>query len=288
MIGPLMAAAPFDFAQGRPTMGLVRCPSAAYAATYRARGIPIDAALAGRQHAAYVEALREAGIGVHTLDGDPAYYDCVFVEDTAIVWGSAALIARMGGAHRDGEQAAVRDALGRSHQLCEVPPGGHIDGGDVLHCDGATFVGRSSRTNDIGIAALRRFLEPFGRSVTAVPVARALHLKSAVTYLGDGVLIAARELVDLTPMSGFEIVSTAPGEAGAANCLRLAGQLLIPAGYPATEAAIAAVAGRQGLSIRTLEISEFERGGGGLTCLSLLWSSDHAGSTRSIADEARD
>jgi dimethylargininase len=274
MIGPLMAAAPFDFAQGRPTMGLVRCPSAAYAATYRARGIPIDAALAGRQHAAYVEALREAGIGVHTLDGDPAYYDCVFVEDTAIVWGSAALIARMGGAHRDGEQAAVRDALGRSHQLCEVPPGGHIDGGDVLHCDGATFVGRSSRTNDIGIAALRRFLEPFGRSVTAVPVARALHLKSAVTYLGDGVLIAARELIDMAAMPGLEVIATVAGEAGAANCLRVGGHLLMPSGYPVTEHAVTAFATKHGVTIHRLDISEFEKGGGGLTCLSLLWSPD--------------
>ena len=257
-----------------PTSALVRRPSVAYASSYRRQGVTIDPELAATQHAAYVSALRAAGVAVETLEGDSAYYDCVFVEDTAIVWGSAALIVNMGGRHRNGEQAAVRDVLSRSHTLSEVPAGGRIDGGDVLHGEDVTFVGRSSRTNDIGIAALRRFLEPFGRPVIAVPVERALHLKTAVTYLGDGVLIAACALIDLTAMSKFEVLPTAPGEAGAANCLRVGGHLLIPAGYPATARSLAAFASRHSASIHELDISEFEKGGGGLTCLSLLWSPD--------------
>ena len=234
----------------------------------------IDAGVAGRQHDAYVAALRAAAITVHTLDGDPAFYDSVFVEDTAIVSGSAALIVRMAGRHRDGEQSAVRDFLSRSHTLSEVPEGGCLDGGDVLHCEAVTFVGRSSRTNELGIAALRGFLEPHGRQVVAIPVERALHLKTAVTYLGDGVLIAAPALVDVTPMAGFEVLSTAPDEAGAANCLRLGNHLLIPSGYPETERTIARFAARHAVAVHVLEISEFEKGGGGLTCLSLLWSPD--------------
>ena len=255
-----------------PTSALVRRPSSAYASAYQRQGIVIDPAAAGRQHAAYVEALRAAGIAVHALDGDPVYYDCVFVEDTAIVWGSAALMVRMGGRHRDGEQAAVRAFLSPSHTLSDVPDAGHIDGGDVLHCDEVTLVGRSSRTNEIGITALRRFLEPFGRQVIAVPVDRALHLKTAVTYLGDRVLIAARELIDLPPVTGFDVLATAPREAGAANCLRLGRHLLMPSGYPVTERAITAWAERNRVSVHTLDISTFEQGGGGLTCLSLLWS----------------
>ena len=257
-----------------PTSALVRRPSTAYAVSYEKQGVAIDSELARSQHAAYVAALRAAGITVQTLDGDPAYYDCVFVEDTAIVWGRAALIVNMGGRHREGEQHAVSEALGNSHALYEVPPGGRIDGGDVLHCEDVTFVGRSSRTNEIGIAALRRFLDPLGRSVTAVPVERALHLKTAVTYLGDGMLIAARELIDVTALPGFEVLPTAPGEAGAANCLRVGSHLLVPSGYPETERSLAAFGVRHGVSLHQLDISEFEKGGGGLTCLSLLWSPD--------------
>ena len=255
-----------------PTLGLVRRPADTYAPTYSNRGIAIDARCAIRQHDAYVAALRTAGVAIQTIDGDSAYYDCVFVEDTAIVWGSAALIVNMAGDHREGEQKAVRAVLDSSHTLFHVPAGGSIDGGDVLHCDDLTFVGRSSRTNEIGIEALRRFLEPFGRQVVAVPVERALHLKTAVTYLGDGVLIAARDLIDFDAMSAFEIVSTAPGEAGAANCLRVGQHLLIPAGYDATEQQVTEFARRRGLAVHRLDISEFEKGGGGLTCLSLLWS----------------
>ena len=232
----------------------------------------IDPETARRQHLAYAEALGAAGVAVHTLDGHPDYYDSVFVEDTAIVWGSAALIVNMGSRHRDGEPAAVRDFLGSSHTLSTVPDGGRIDGGDVLHCEDVTLVGRSSRTNDIGIAALRHFLEPFGRTVRVIPVERALHLKTAVTYLGDGVLIAARELIDLPALPGFDVLATAPGEMGAANCLRLGRDLLMPSGYPASARAVETFAGRHGVSIRQLDISEFEKGGGGLTCLSLLWS----------------
>jgi dimethylargininase len=257
-----------------PTAGLVRRPPDTYAPAYHRRGIAIDAAATARQHAAYVAALQTAGISVHTIDGDAAYYDCVFVEDTAIVWGSSALICRTGNPDRDGEQQAVRAMLGRSHTLSEVPAGGRIDGGDVLHCEDTTFVGQSSRTNEIGIDALRRFLEPCGRMVVAVPVERALHLKSAVTYLGDGVLIAACELIDLRPLADFEVLATAPGEAGAANCLRVGRHLMIPAGYAATETLLTDFAQRHRLGINTMNISEFEKGGGGLTCLSLLWSPD--------------
>ncbi|HJU43081.1 MAG TPA: arginine deiminase family protein [Vicinamibacterales bacterium] len=258
------------------TFGLVRRPPATYAPAYSSRGIAIDQQLASSQHAKYVEALESANVSVQTIDGDPAYYDSVFVEDTAIVWGSAALIVNMGGRHRDGEQHAVRAILGKSHTLADVPAGGRIDGGDVLHCDETTFVGRSSRTNQIGIDALCRFLEPFGRQVIAVPVERALHLKTAVTYLGDGVVIAARDLIGLDAMSAFEIVTTAPAEAGAANCLRVGKHLLIPSGYPATEKVLANFAVRRGVTIHRLDISEFEKGGGGLTCLSLLWSPGHS------------
>jgi dimethylargininase len=257
---------------GAPTVGLVRRPADTYAAAYIGRGIAIDAERASRQHAAYVAALQAAGISAQTLDGDADYYDCVFVEDTAVVWGNAALIARMANGDRDGEQDAVRAVLSGTHTLYELPADARIDGGDVLHCENVTFVGRSSRTNDSGIDALRRFLEPFGRRVRTVPVQRALHLKTAVTYLGDGVLIAARDLVALDAMPGFEVIATAAGEQGAANCLRVGGDLLIPAGYHATEKLLADFCGRRGLQLHRLEISEFEKGGGGLTCLSLLWT----------------
>ena len=257
-----------------PSLGLVRRPSQEYAPSYHSRGVTIDPLRANRQHDIYVATLQSAGIAVRTIDGDPAYYDCVFVEDTAIVWGFAALIVNMGGRQRDGEQHAVRTALGKSHRLSDVPRGGCIDGGDVLHCDGTTFVGQSSRTNAIGIESLRHFLTPFGRTVVPVPVERALHLKTAVTYLGDGVLIAARELIDLAAMSAFDVIETAAGEAGAANCLRIGNHLLMPAGYPATARRVAGFAARRNLHLHEVDISEFEKGGGGLTCLSLLWSAD--------------
>src|SRR5437899_4860511 len=167
---------------------LVRPQSPAYAPYYAARGISISADLAREQHARYVAALEAAGLRVQAVEQDAAFPDCVFIEDTAVVWGGRALIACMA-AHREGEQAAVEAALRPTHEIVRLPAGATLDGGDVLHVGPTTYVGLSSRTNAAGVRAVAEFLAPAGRSVVPVPVRRCLHLKSAVTALGNDMIL---------------------------------------------------------------------------------------------------
>lgn len=252
------------------TTALMRRVPDAYAPFYRARGISISRELARAQHTAYADALQAAGVQVHLVDGDEAWPDCVFVEDPAVVVPPRALIGRLA-PHREGEPAAVEAALRRWHQTVPLPDGARLEGGDVLHVEDTTYVGLTARTNQRGADALREFLAPEGRRVVAVPVAKYLHLKTAVTYLGNGTLAAVPDFGGVDAFDVDDVVLADEGEPVAANCLRVNDHLLTVAGNPRTELRLRGFGERHGVRVVPLEISEFEKGEGSLTCLSLLW-----------------
>jgi dimethylargininase len=252
------------------THALVRRVPRCYAPAYAPRGIAVDARLADAQHAAYAKALESAGVRVATISGDEAFYDSVFVEDTAVVWLDHALITRMT-SHREGEQRGVIAALSPSHTLSPLAAGSCLEGGDVLHTEDVTYVGLTARTNQRGADELSEFLAHFGRRVVAVPVSGTLHLKSVVTYPGNRTLLVTPGHVDLRHFEADVIVETAPGEPGAGNCVRVRETVLAPAGYPATLERLRRVAETHSVLIVPLELSEFAKGDGAATCLSLLW-----------------
>lgn len=249
---------------------MVRSIAHTYVELYRRAGITVYPELMESQHAAYVSALGVAGLNLHRVAAANDYPDCVFIEDVAVVLGGRALIGRIA-PHREGEQRAVADALSEWHEIIGLPPGAKLEGGDVMHIDETTYVGLSERTNEAGIAALRDFLHPARQRVIEVRVEKSLHLKTAATYLGNGTLVAARGLLDTSPFEVEDIIFTERDESGAANCLRVRDYLLIPMSVPATGKRLQSFAERNGVNLIALDISEFEKGNGSLTCLSLIW-----------------
>jgi dimethylargininase len=165
----------------------------------------------------------------------------------------------------------VEAALRRWHQTLELPADARLEGGDVLHVEDTTYVGLTARTNERGVEALREFLAPAGRRVVAVPVDKYLHLKTAATYLGNGTLVAVHDFDGVGAFDVDEVIRTDEGEPVASNCLRVNGDLLVVAGNPRTELRLRAFGERHGVRVVPLEISEFEKGEGSLTCLSLVW-----------------
>lgn len=249
---------------------LMRRVPDSYAPFYRARGISIDNEQARAQHAAYADALRAAGVQVHLLDGDEAWPDCVFVEDPAVVVPPRALVGRLT-EHRAGEPPPVEEALRGWFRTVALPEDARLEGGDVLHVEDTTYVGLTARTNQRGVDALRDFLEPAGRRVVAVPVEKYLHLKTAATYLGNGTLIAVPDFAGVDALDVDDVILVDEGEPVASNCLRVNDHLLVVAGNPRTEVRLRAFGERHGVRVVPLEISEFEKGEGSLTCLSILW-----------------
>jgi len=224
-----------------------------------------DFALALRQHADYCDALRRCGLDVITLEADPLHPDGTFVEDTAVVTERCAVITNMASPSRQGEQAAVADVLARFRPIERIAAPGTLDGGDVMRVGEHIYVGVSGRTNDDGARQLADILARHGYTASTVPVTGCLHLKTGVTCVGDNRLIATGEFADRPELAAFDIIHAPPGESAAANCVLINGRLLTPAGCEAARRLLAPL----GCEIIEVDISEFQKMDGGLTCLSL-------------------
>jgi len=226
----------------------------------------LDPELARHQHDGYRRALEAGGFSVVSIPGDELHPDSPFIEDTAVVVGNRALATRPGHPSRRGEVAPVAAALERYVEVQGITAEARIDGGDVLQMGSDIFVGRSTRTDEAGIAALRRFAEPQGRRVIPVEVHSVLHLKSAVTALDRRTVLAAPGAIDLDPFASCDIVPVPGDDPEAANVVRLPdGSVLVAAHHEDTARLVA----RRGIRTSTVDVSEFAAADGGLTCLSI-------------------
>jgi dimethylargininase len=245
---------------------LVRAPSSRLAegiVTHIERS-PVDVALARSQHVAYADAL--AGRG-WLIQQAPVAEDCpdsVFIEDAVVVCEDLAVLTRPGAPARRAEVAGVAGvAESLALRTAWIQPPGTLDGGDVLQVGRTVYVGRGGRTNAAGIRQLRALLAPLGRTVVAVPLHGVLHLKSAVTALPDGTFLL---LPDLVPAELFPAVRPV-SEEGGCHVVPLGGdQVLIAASAPRT----AELLDDLGFTPAVVDISEFEKLEGCVTCLSVL------------------
>jgi dimethylargininase len=227
---------------------------------------PIDISRAVRQHQHYVSALAEAGCAIHRLPQAPQLPDGVFVEDTALVLEELAVITRPGAVSRRPETESVAAALQPFRPLQRIGGPGTLDGGDVLLTGRTLFVGLSGRTTREGAEELARLVAPAGYEVRIAPVRGCLHLKSAVTEVAEATLLINPEWVESAGFEGFRLIPIDPGEAFAANALRIGALVIHAAAFPRTARRLRA----EGLEVREVEADELAKAEGGVTCCSLL------------------
>jgi dimethylargininase len=224
----------------------------------------VDADIAMKQWEGYVRAFVDAGWRVTEVEPAPECPDSVFVEDTVVVYGDLAVIARSGAVERRPETTATEKAVAElGYRIAHIEAPGVLDGGDVLKHGGTVYVGQSGRTNADGIRQLTKHLAPFGATVVAVPLTKALHLKSAVTALPDGTVIGYKPVVD--DPSVFGDFLPVPEEPGAHVVLLGDGKLLMSSRAPRT----AAMLQTRGYQPVLVDIGEFEKLEGCVTCLSV-------------------
>lgn len=227
---------------------------------------PISSSLADDQHAAYRQALAACGVTLVDLPPLDDHPDCAFVEDLVVALPEVTLLCRPGAVSRRGEVEAIVTALPADRPVERIREPATIDGGDVLRIGRDLFIGRSSRTNDDGIAAVADVVRRFGYSVTAVDVPGALHLKTAATAIADDLLLINPAWVDAAALGGRRCIEVAPHEPFGANGLCVGDRLLYGTSNPATARRIEAA----GISVELVDISEFAKAEAGLTCLSVL------------------
>jgi len=228
----------------------------------------IDIERARAQHAAYRAALVTAGADVVVLPPLDDLPDSVFVEDTAIVLDSVAIMSMMGAESRRRETAAMAPVLRRYRTVQALGEPATLDGGDVMRVGTTLYVGQTARTNRAAVEQLSRILGPAGYRVIGVPLTKCLHLKSACTEIGPHDVLINPDWVPTSLFDGLRVITIDPDEPFGANAVIVGSALVVPASAPRTRERLACA----GLQPIAVDISEFEKAEAAATCLSIILS----------------
>lgn len=221
-----------------------------------------------REHAAYVVALRTAGVEVEILPPLAAFPDSIFLEDPALVLSEAAILLRPGAPSRLGESAALAPYLKRRFDTVFELGEGVVDGGDVLVTSPEVMIALSGRTDRVGAEGLQQILRRLGRRARIVETPPGiLHFKTAASLLDEETVLATNAMALSPNFRGVRVLTVPTGEDAAANTLRINDTVLVGADYPRTLEMIA----RHGLSVVPLPVTEIAKLDAGLSCMSLRW-----------------
>ena len=252
------------------TRAIVRPPCARFSAglTTADLGQP-DLERAAQQHQAYCEALEACGLEVVQLPADEKHPDSTFVEDTAVLTARGAIITRPGAESRRGEIDAIEPVLRRYYNdLDWIREPGTVDGGDVCQTKEHFLIGVSKRTNEEGANQLARWLDSLAYTSSLIDIrgiSNILHLKSGLAYLGGERLLMVETFPPHEEFRRYELTYLSSVEQYAANCVALNGKILVAAGFDTMKKHLEDL----GYQTIALEMSEFEKMDGGLSCLSL-------------------
>ena len=228
-------------------------------------GLP-DYELALEQHRHYIDALESCNLTVEVMPADEQFPDSLFIEDTALLMPRCAIVTNPGAASRQGEEKQVSARLDQYYDQVEtIQAPGTIDGGDIMMVGDHCYIGLSERTNQVGASQMIELLQAYGYSGSTISISESLHLKSSVSYLENHNLVVTGELCDKTEFAEFKQLRIEAAESYAANCVWINNRVLVPAGYPQSTEMIEAL----GYSVIELDVSEFRKLDGGLSCLSL-------------------
>jgi len=231
--------------------------------------VPIDYDLAVRQHEEYCGMLARRGVAVTTLYDNLSCADCCFVEDTALIVDELAIIASMGVVSRRSETTAIASELAKYRDLVCVSYPSTLEGGDVLQAGKNIFVGLSTRTNHRGIEEVVRILKSLDYRVFPVPVRGSLHLTTACSLIDDETVLINPRWADTQAFGDFRILHTPEDEPWGANTFRIGETVCMEASFPKTVELVHELHD----DLEVLNISEFLKAEGGLSCLSLLFQS---------------
>ncbi len=227
---------------------------------------PPDYKKAINQHEAYVTALRIIGLQVTVLPPSEEYPDSTFVEDTALLTPYCAIISNPGAPSRRGEIQGIKPVLRDYYKnIFEIQTPGTVEAGDIMMVGNHYYIGLSERTNLYGATQVIEILNRFNLDGSVIKLDNVLHLKTGVAYLENNNLLACGEFIQHPDFQRFNIIEIDDDECPAANSVWINDRVLIPKGFPKTKQKIE-TAGYETLEV---EISEFQKLDGGLSCLSL-------------------
>ena len=218
------------------------------------------------QHSKYTATLRQSGLEVKVLPEKDLFPDSTFIEDVALCTPEFALITSPGADSRRGEIQGIREVLEEFYSLIEeINLPGTLEAGDVMMAGNHYFIGISGRTNIEGADQLIKILEKYRMTGSKVHLEKMLHLKSGVSYLGNNNMLVCGEFINNKIFEKYNRIIVDENESYAANSLWINGKVMVPLGFPSTKYKIE----KAGYETIVLDVSEFRKVDGGLSCLSL-------------------
>jgi dimethylargininase len=228
-----------------------------------------DLAIVLRQHRAYCDALESCGLELIRLPPDEKQPDSTFVEDMAVLTPRGAVLTWPGASSRLGEVESIAVVVEEYFSNVRwIKKTGTLDAGDVCEAGEHFFIGISRRTNEHGARQLADILDSFGYGSSLIDIrglSNILHLKSGLAYLSGRRLVVIEALRNVPEFSDYDLICLNSTEEYAANCLSLNGRILIASGFPTLKNELE----RLGYPTISLDMSEFQKMDGGLSCLSL-------------------
>ncbi len=241
------------------------CPAITDGITTSSLGKPLYS-LAVEQHQKYIETIERLGLKVRILPARDAFPDSVFIEDVAICTPSCAIITKPFVSSRKGEITGIREILSDYYSsIEEILNPGTLEGGDIMNAGGHFFIGISNRTSSYGADQLINILGKYKYTGSKIPLKKMLHLKSGVSYLEGNNMLVSGEFTKTKEFEIYNRIIIEEDESYAANSLWINGKVLIPDGFPKTRKKIE----NAGYDTIVLNVSEFRKIDGGLSCLSL-------------------
>ncbi|MGI8838708.1 MAG: dimethylarginine dimethylaminohydrolase family protein [Pyrinomonadaceae bacterium] len=234
--------------------------------TYRSRE-QIDYKKAASQLEEYCQLLQKWNVDLIAMPANDTYPDGCFVQDTAIILDEVCVMASMGAEARRGEISEVERMVSQFRSIQRIIPPATLDGGDVVQFGKRLFVGLSTRTNARGIAALSQIVETFGYTVVPIRLCGGLHLTTGCGIVNDETVLLNTRWVDASAFRGLRKLHVPEEEPWAANTIRVEDAVCLEAQAPRTVDLVQPYVG----TIDTLDISEFRKAEGSLSCLSLIY-----------------
>jgi dimethylargininase len=246
---------------------IVRLPSSSIKEGISSAGLgKPDYELALKQHSEYTEFLTKLGLNVEILPSEESFPDSTFIEDVALCTKSVAVITNPGAKSRNGETEGMIQVLSAYFNTIEkiIHPG-TVEGGDIMMVNDHFYIGLSGRTNIEGADQMIKILKNHGFSGSKVRLNKMLHLKSGVSYLENNIMLVCGEFIDNNVFKKFKRIVIDEDDCYATNSLWINGKVLVPAGFPKTMVKIE----EAGYETIPVNVSEFRKVDGGLSCLSL-------------------
>jgi dimethylargininase len=213
-----------------------------------------------------VETLKELSVNVLLAPRLSEHLDGVFVAHTAVILPDVTIVARPEAASRLNEIDSIAQIIGQYRPLQSIVAPATLDGDDVLRIGRTLYVAETHRTNAEGIDQLREIVRPFGYDVTSISTHDGLRLKSACTFIPPQYLLANPERIDTSLFKNLVVIPVAEQEPFAASALTIARTAVVSASCQQTEKRLR----NAGVVTRSVDLSEFEKAGGGISSLALV------------------